>query len=49
MEVSTLVNEKQNIGKYKLNLNGTGLTSGTYFYSLIVDGLAETKKMILVK
>jgi len=48
-EVSTLVNEKQNIGKYKLNLNGTGLSSGTYFYSLIVDDLAETKKMILVK
>jgi len=48
-EVSTLVNEKQQIGKYKLNLNVTGLSSGTYFYSLVVDGLTDTKKMILLK
>jgi hypothetical protein len=48
-EISTLVNEKQNTGKYKLNLNGSGLSSGTYFYSIVVDGLTDTKKMILVK
>lgn len=48
-EISTLVNEKQNTGKYKLNLNGSGLSSGTYFYSLVVNGLTDTKKMILIK
>ncbi len=48
-EVSKLVNEKQQTGKYKINVNASGLSSGTYFYSLIVDGLAETKKMILIK
>lgn len=48
-EVSTLVNEKQNPGIYKLNLNGSGLSSGTYFYRLQMDGIAESKKMILLK
>jgi len=48
-EISTLVNEKQQTGKYIINVNASGLSSGTYFYSLVVDGLADTKKMILVK
>ena len=48
-EVSTLINEKQSEGNHKVNINGTGLSSGTYFYSLIIDGHANTKKMILVK
>lgn len=48
-EVNTLVNQKQLSGTYKLNLNASDLSSGTYFYSLIVDGIAESKKMILVK
>lgn len=48
-EISKLVNEKQPTGKYKINVNASGLSSGTYFYSLVVDGLADTKKMILIK
>ena len=48
-EVNTLVNQKQISGTYKLNLNGNDLSSGTYFYSLIVDGVIESKKMILIK
>lgn len=48
-EVNTLVNQKQISGTYKLNLNAGNLSSGTYFYSLIVDGAAESKKMILIK
>lgn len=48
-EVNTLVNQKQVSGTYKLNLNASSLSSGTYFYSLIVDGLVDSKKMILIK
>ena len=48
-EIKTLVDTKQTPGSYKVNLQGSNLSSGTYFYSLIVDGMAETKKMILVK
>lgn len=48
-EVNTLVNQKQFSGTYKLNLNAGDLSSGTYFYSLIVDGVYDSKKMVLVK
>jgi hypothetical protein len=48
-EVNTLVNQKQIPGTYKLSLNGNDLSSGTYFYSLVVNGVSESKKMILVK
>ena len=37
-------------GRYKMNFNGSNLSSGVYFYSLIVDGKnMATKKMILIK
>jgi hypothetical protein len=48
-EVKVLVNEKQKSGSYKINFDGSGLSSGTYFYQITVDGLPETKKMVLVK
>jgi|GEM_PF-2358043 len=48
-ELKTLVDTKQSAGSYKVNLQGSEFSSGTYFYSLIVDGVPETKKMILVK
>ena len=48
-EVALLVNEKQNAGTYIKNLNGTNLSSGTYFYQLLVNGIPESKKMILIK
>lgn len=48
-EIKTLVDQQQIAGTYKLTLKGSDLTSGTYFYSLIVDGVAESKKMILIK
>lgn len=48
-EVNTLVNQKQVSGTYKLNINAAGLSSGTYFYSLILNGVTESKKMILLK
>ncbi len=48
-EINTLVNQKQVSGTYKLNLNASAFSSGTYFYSLILDGVTESKKMVLIK
>ncbi len=49
-EIMTLVNQKQNLGKYQVDFSGNGLSSGVYFYSLLVDNrLIDTKKMILLK
>ena len=37
-------------GNYKVNFNGSNLSSGVYFYSLSVNGnVLSTKKMLLVK
>jgi hypothetical protein len=58
-EITTLVNEEQSPGNYKINFDGTGLprgmsagggyASGVYFYTLKAGSYAETKKMILLK
>ncbi|MEO8209950.1 MAG: T9SS type A sorting domain-containing protein, partial [bacterium] len=36
-EVATLVNEKQNIGSYEVEFDGSNFSSGIYFYNLITD------------
>ena len=49
-ELSTLVNQKQNAGTYKVDFDGSGLSSGVYFYTMFVNGKRiETKKMMLLK
>ena len=48
-EISTLVNEKQSPGTYQVEFDGSGLTSGVYFYRLVTDGFEGTKRMILLK
>ncbi|MDQ3022710.1 MAG: SBBP repeat-containing protein [Bacteroidota bacterium] len=48
-EVATIVNEKLKAGSYEETFDGTGLTSGVYFYKLQTDGFIETKRMTLVK
>ncbi|MEP7171214.1 MAG: T9SS type A sorting domain-containing protein [Bacteroidota bacterium] len=48
-EVRTLVNEKQNAGSYQVDFEGSGLSSGIYFYTLKTDGFSETKRMTLLK
>ncbi len=45
-----LVNKIQNTGNYKVNLNGSDLPSGIYFYTMFVNGnRIQTKKMMLLK
>jgi hypothetical protein len=48
-EVEVLVNEEQDAGQYKINLNAGGLASGVYFYKIQAGEYAEVKKMILLK
>lgn len=58
-KVATLVNEEQSAGNYAIDFNATGLSSGIYFYQLLVSALqskegqagnfVETKKMLLIR
>jgi photosystem II stability/assembly factor-like uncharacterized protein len=48
-ELATLVKDKLNAGEYETTFNGSGLTSGIYFYKLFTEGFTQTKKMILLK
>ena len=49
-KLTELVNKIQNTGNYKVNLNGSDLPSGIYFYTMFVNGnRIQTKKMMLVK
>jgi len=48
-EVTTLVNEKKQVGRYNIVFNGRNLSSGTYYYRLHAGEFAETKKFVLMK
>lgn len=49
-EVASLVNnELISAGKYRVDFNGSGLSSGIYYYSIKTESFIDTKKMILVK
>ena len=48
-EVRTLVNEVKDAGSYSVAFDGTGLSSGVYFYRIISGNYTDTKKMMLVK
>lgn len=48
-EVTTLVNEQLQPGHYEVTFDASQLSSGVYFYKLITNGFADTKKMILIK
>lgn len=48
-EVSTLVNENKSVGSYELVFDASGLTSGTYFYTMVAGDYSNTRKMIVIK
>jgi hypothetical protein len=48
-KVADLVNEFRESGNYTVEFNASSLASGTYIYSLNVNGNSITKKMVLMK
>ncbi len=48
-EISTLVYEIKQPGKYEVEFNASSLSSGVYFYQLKAGEFIQTKKMILIK
>lgn len=48
-EIKTLLKENFSAGTYSVAFDGTGLTSGIYFYKLEVGNNIDIKKMILMK
>jgi hypothetical protein len=47
--IKLLIDSEQSAGTYQYTFDGTGLTSGVYFYRLQTEDFTETKKMLLVK
>jgi hypothetical protein len=43
------LNERKSAGEYSVDFNGANLSSGVYFYKLEVNGMSETKRMLLIK
>ena len=48
-EVSILVDEQKQAGRYEARFTDNNLTSGIYFYTLRAGNYTQTKKMILLK
>lgn len=48
-ELTTLVNQQQDAGRYSINFDGRELSSGIYYYQLRANNCLLTKKMLLLK
>lgn len=48
-EVTTLLNEEKSAGAYSIDFDGSGLTSGIYFYRINAGSFNQTRSMMLVK
>ena len=48
-EISVLVNEQKEAGKYQTNFDASALTSGVYIYSLQAGNFYQSHKMLLIK
>jgi hypothetical protein len=48
-QVATLVNETQEAGYHIVKFDGSGLSSGVYFYQLRAAEYVETKRLVLVR
>jgi hypothetical protein len=48
-EVATYLDGFVKAGTYNVEIDGSNLASGVYFYKLTTDGFTDTKKMTLVK
>ena len=47
--VAELLAEDMNAGQHYINFDGSQLTSGVYFYTIITNNFRDTKKMVLLK
>jgi hypothetical protein len=47
--VAKLVNERKSPGRYEVNFDASGLSSGLYLYRLQTDSFTETRQMMLIK
>ncbi|MCB0723673.1 MAG: T9SS type A sorting domain-containing protein [Ignavibacteriae bacterium] len=48
-EVTRLVDRYQNAGRYEVNFDGSGFSSGIYFYRISTGDFVQVRRMILVK
>jgi len=48
-KVAQLINEEKEQGTYEVEIDGSNLTSGIYFYQMKAGDFIQTKKMILLK
>ncbi len=48
-EITTLINDYQNVGSYRVNFNAASLASGLYFYRITSGNFTSVKKMALIK
>jgi hypothetical protein len=48
-EVSVLVNERRDAGVHEVTFDGSGLSSGVYFYRIQAASFVQTRKLILLR
>ena len=48
-EVVSLINEEKSAGNFEVEFNASALSSGIYYYKLVVGDFVDMKKMILLK
>lgn len=48
-ELKSIVKQNQQAGTYTVQFDGSGLSSGVYFYKLQTEDYTETRKMIITK
>jgi hypothetical protein len=48
-EVTTLVNKEQQAGEYEVTFDGSGVSSGIYFYKITAGKFSKIKKLVLLK
>jgi aminopeptidase N len=48
-EITTLVSEVKESGRYQVEFNSSGLSSGVYFYELKAGDFTSTKKLVVLK